>query len=78
MNNMDGRWGRRIFGTVHKDDSITRFHLILETQEGDFITSTIRVGNEDLEQFPDTYGFVLNKMTESIESALNHTKGDQP
>lgn len=74
---MEGRWGRRIFGTVQRGKRITTFRLVLETRERKQITSTFRASNEDLEQWSDHYGQILNKMVEQIDQRLNHTQGDQ-
>lgn len=75
---MEGRWGRRIFGTVHRGERITRFYLEMKTREGETITSIIRASNEDLDQFPGNYGFILDKMVGNIDHAINHTQGDHP
>jgi hypothetical protein len=75
---MEGRWGRRVFGTVQRGVAVTTFHLQLETREGQQITSTFRASNEDLEQWPLEYNIILNKMVEQIDQRINHTKGYQP
>jgi hypothetical protein len=73
---MEGRWGRRIFGTVRRGVSITQFTLVLETREGNLITSTFRASNEDLEQWPLEYNIILDKMVEQIDQELNLTEGE--
>lgn len=50
----------------------------METREGNYITSTFRASNEDLEHWPGEYSYILNKMVEQIDQRINHTKGDQP
>jgi hypothetical protein len=74
--NMEGRGGRRIFGTVRRGVSITQFTLVLETREGNLITSTFRASNEDLEQWPLEYNIILDKMVEQIDQELNLTEGE--
>lgn len=71
---MEGRWGRRISGFITRGSAITQFVLQLETREGNFITSSHRASNEDLEEFPELYGITLDKMVESIEEALERSK----
>lgn len=73
---MEGSWGRRIFGTVKKGDQVTEFHLEMRTRDGQFITSTFRASNEDLEQWPGEYGLILNKMVESIDQMIHNPPGD--
>jgi hypothetical protein len=75
---MEGRWGRRVFGTVARGPARTIFNLELKTREGAIIHSRIIVANEDLEHYPGHYGQVLDRMVEKIEEAINHTRGDQP
>lgn len=48
----------------------------METREGNFITSTFRAPNEDLEHWPSEYGRVLDTMVKQIDQRINHTKGD--
>lgn len=66
---MEGTWGRRIFGTVHKGASTTRFHLVMETREKEIITQINYASNDDLEQFPELYGLTLDLMVQAIDNA---------
>lgn len=75
---MEGRWGRRIYGTVIRGPESTRFTLVMEQSEGKAITQINFLPNDELDRYPHLYSFILNKMTDSVESALNHTKGVQP
>lgn len=78
MNNMEGRWGRRIYGTVERGPSVTVFTLVLEMRAGEMIHSRFRASNEDLEQWPGHYGHILDTMVKKIEEAINHAQGDHP
>lgn len=72
---MEGTWGRRIFGTIEKGASITKFTLVMETREKQKITQINYANNEDLEQIPGFYGQLLDMMVLQIEKSINHAEG---
>lgn len=77
---MEGTWGRRIFGTVTKDGERVRFHLEMDLREGQHVTSTYFILEEELGAYPWLYKQTLDTMVAEIESlsrAFNHTQGDQ-
>lgn len=78
---MKGTWGRRIYGFVKKEDDRTRFHLEMDTREGEHISSTYFILEEELDAYPWLYGQTLDTMVAEIESlyrAFNPTQGDHP
>lgn len=77
---MEGTWGKRIYGSVTKEEDRTRFHLEMDTREDEHITSTYYILKDELEAYPWLYGQTLNTMVAEVESltrVFNHTKGDQ-
>lgn len=75
---MKGTWGKRIYGSVKRGETSTWFRLTLTTRNGNFIMESFHARNEDLDKYPSFYRSILDTMVERLESALNHTIGDQP
>jgi hypothetical protein len=77
---MEGRWGRRIYGSVTREEDRTKFHLEMDTREGEHITSTYYVLEDELAAYPWLYGQTLDSMVaemEALSRAFNHTQGNQ-
>lgn len=70
---MEGRWGRRIFGRIWKEGSFTWFRLVMETQEKNIISSTAKISTMEIEQYPSTYKFVLDRLVYELQKQLNRT-----
>lgn len=78
---MEGTWGRRIYGSVTRDEERTKFFLEMEMREGTKITSTYFVLDEELGAYPWLYKQTLDTMVAEVESLVrvfNHTQGDHP
>lgn len=64
---MEGTWGKRVFGSVTKDEMFTTFYLQVETRYGQKICSRIMIPNLDLEHHPDIYAYTLDRMVFQID-----------
>ena len=73
---MEGRWGRRVYGSVRRSALTTRFALSLETRGRKKISYIIFAENEDLARDPDLYGDILDTMVQKMDNAFNNTNGD--
>ena len=70
---MEGRWGRRIYGHILKDGLYTKFRLEMETSEGQAVVVRHNVYTGDLRDNPEEYGLILNHMTKRLENALERS-----
>lgn len=66
---VEGRWGRRVWGSVTVDGPHTVFYLEIR-MEPTLYLCRIRILNSDLEYCPGLYGIVLHDMTDELERAL--------
>lgn len=67
---MQGTWGRRVWGKVVKGPTRTRFRLEVRLQNDCVFFETIIVGNEELERYPNLYGWTLDRMTDKLEERI--------
>jgi hypothetical protein len=67
---MKGTWGRRVFGTIQKGPTYTRFHLEITLLNGCPFYQVIEVRNEELAADPRLYKHILDKMTEKLEQRV--------
>lgn len=69
---MEGRWGRRVNGSVKRGDEETAFHIEVVMRKDLVVFQTIIVLNSDLEEVPDAYGFILDKTVEKIDERIKN------
>lgn len=67
---MKGTWGRRVFGTVTKGPTYTRFRLEFALSNGVSIYEVEQVPNGILKDYPDYYKYVLDLLLEKLAARV--------
>lgn len=61
-NSMEGRWGRRVYGSVVRNSSYTRLRLEFVLGNGVTIHETHCLPNDELDQYPRLYNWTLDNL----------------
>jgi len=68
---MEGRWGRRVYGKVQRQNRYTRFRLEITLKNDCVFHETTHVANDQLDQYPKLYGWTLDNMTEKLKERVD-------
>lgn len=66
-----GRWGRRVWGEVHRGSTYTRFHLQITIENGCDFFETLLISNLQLKSQPLIYGWTLDEMTKRLAKRVD-------
>lgn len=67
---MKGTWGRRVYGTVHRGPTYTRFRLEFTLDNQCTFYETAVLPNRELDRYTRLYGHTLNRMTDKLASRV--------
>lgn len=67
---MEGRWGRRVYGSVKRGAKYTRFRLEFTLTNDCVYDIVMHQSNDTLDQYPNLYGWTLDNMLEQLTSRV--------